>query len=91
MKFIATKEALLKLNMYEMTELEVRREFEDTVELDKTNQINEKMFFNMKNKDLIILPIGRKTALITEMGVELKGSYEDLPQIIYKDNEWRLK
>lgn len=91
MKFIATDRALLKLNIYNLTELEVAKEFKANQEVMKNEKNAGEIVYNWKNEDLMITPIGKHTALITEFGVEIKGSYEDLPEIEYKNNKWKKK
>ena len=85
--FIATENAIVKLSRYELTEVEVVKEFKDRIKANKEGLFLD-MSLNMKNEDLIILPSGQKTALIFENGVPINGSYEDLPQVKFKDNKW---
>lgn len=87
MKFIATENAIVKLNRYGLTEMEVVKEFKDRIKANKDGLFMD-MSLNMKNEDLIILPVGQKTALIFENGIAINGSYEDLPQVKYKDGKW---
>ena len=89
MKYIATEGAITKLNTYELTEYDVTREFKSRIEVEKTGDMT-KAFINWKNEDLIILPLSKKTALIYEYGKEIKGSYEDLPEIKF-DGIWKKK
>ncbi len=91
MKFIATDKALLKLNLYNLTELEVAKECKANQEVMNGEKDAGEIVYNWKNEDLMITPIGKHTALITEYGVAIKGSYEDLPEIEYKDNKWKKK
>lgn len=91
MRFIATNEALIKLNLYGLSEKEVIQEFEGRLKCEEEDGTMGDLIINWKNEDLVILPLGKKTAIIFEYGQELKGSYEDLPQIVYRDNKWQLK
>ena len=91
MKYIATEKALFKLNIYNLTELEVAKEFKANKEVMNGEKDAGEIIYNWKNEDLMITPIGKHTALITEYGVEIKGNYEDLPEIEYKDNKWKKK
>lgn len=92
MKYIATDEALIKLNMYGLTELEVVQEFRGRKKCHNTKDGNMgDLVLNWKNEDIVILPLGEKTALLFVYGQELKTSYEDLPEIEYKENKWRYK
>lgn len=91
MKFIATHDAIIKLNQYCMTEMDVTKEFQSYRDVETGKSDVGKMVMNWKNEDLIIAPIGRKTALIMVYGEELNQSYEELPEIEYKENEWKVK
>ena len=90
MKYIATNDAMDKLNIYGLTEHEVIQEFKGKQKCMSDGNMGD-LIINWKNEDLIILPIGRKTALIFEYGKEIKGSYEDLPEIEYKEEMWSMK
>ena len=91
MKYISTNDALIKLNMYGLTEHEVIQEFNGRVKANSEAGNIGDIVLNWKNEDIIILPIGKKTALLFVYGQEIKGSYEDLPQVIYKNDKWCLK
>lgn len=91
MKFIASEEALLKLNMYNLTEFEVANEFKSFKDVEEGKIDVGQVVYNWKNEDLVIAPIGKKTALILVFGQELNCSYEDLPEIEFKDNKWIKK
>ena len=92
MKYIATDEALIKLNMYGMTEIDVVKEFKGRKKCheDKDGNMGD-LVLNWKNEDIVILPLGEKTAILFVYGQELKTSYEDLPEIEYKENKWIYK
>lgn len=90
LKYIATEEALVKLNMYGLTELEVAKEFKGRLKCQEDGDMGD-LVLNWKNEDIVILPMGKKTAVLFVYGQEIKGSYEDLPEVIYKDNKWIYK
>lgn len=89
MKYIATDEAIAKANEYGLTEHEVIQEFRARQNLYE-NQDLSKIVFEWKGKEIVVLPIGQTTAILFVYGQELKGSYEDLPEYIYK-NKWIKK
>lgn len=91
MKFIATHDAIDKLNSYNMTDEDVYNEFNSLKELEENKIEIDKVIFNWKNEDLIIMPIGKQTCIVIVYGEELNQSYEDLPQIEYKKNKWIVK
>lgn len=91
MRYIATNDALIKLNVYGMTEHEVIQEFNGRVKANSKDGNIGDIVLNWKNEDIVILPIGIKTALLFVYGQEIKCSYEDLPQIVFKENKWCLK
>jgi hypothetical protein len=91
MKFIATHDAIDILNASNLTEIDVYKEFKSFKNLEDGNIEVKDLIFNWKNENLIIAPIGKNSALIMVYGEELNQSYEDLPEIIYKNNEWHLK
>ena len=74
-----------------MTEMDVTKEFQSYRDVETGKSDVGKVVMNWKNEDLIIAPIGRKTALIMVYGEELNQSYEELPEIEYKENEWKVK
>ena len=90
LKYIATNEALIKLNNYRLTEHEVRQEFNGRLKCQTDGDMGD-LILNWKNKDMVILPLGKKTAVLFEYGQEIKGSYEDLPEIKYKEDKWVYK
>lgn len=90
MKYIATDEALIKLNEYGMTEHEVRQEFNGRLKAQNDGDMGD-LVLNWKNENIVILPLGKKTAILFLYGQEVKGSYEDLPEIVYKNNKWTYK
>lgn len=87
MKFIATDEAIAKANEYGLTEHEVIQEFNARVKLYSEDKLDD-LVFDWKGKEIVVLPIGKKTAMMFVYGQELKGSYEDLPQYKFKKNMW---
>lgn len=90
MKFIATHDAIDELNLCGLTELEVTREFQSYRDLEDGKIDAGEIVMNWKNEHLVIAPLGKKTALIMVYGEELNQSYEDLPQIEYKNNTWKI-
>ena len=74
-----------------MTEHEVIQEFNGRVKADSDEGNIGDLVLNWKNEDIVIMPIGIKTAFLFVYGQELKCSYEDLPQIIYDNEVWKLK
>ena len=89
MRFMATDGAVEKLNRYQLTEFEVSQEALSRLEAEEKEDIGC-IVLNWKNEDLIILPVGKKTAIIFEYGKEIEGSYENLPIIRYRDNHWSI-
>lgn len=90
MKYIATDEAIVKANEYGLTEHEVMQEFNARVKLYEEDNLDE-LVFNWKGKEIVVLPIGKTTAMMFIYGQDLNCSYEDLPTYIYKDNKWIKK
>lgn len=90
MKYIATDEAIAKANEYGLTEHEVIQEFNARVKLYSEDKIDD-LVFDWKGKEIVVLPIGKQTVMMFVYGQEIKGSYEDLPSIKYKNNEWIKK
>ena len=91
MRIIATHDAIDKLNSYNMTDEDVYKEFSSLKDLEENKIEIDKVIFNWKNEDLIIMPIGKQTCIVMVYGEELNQSYEDLPQIEYKKNIWNVK
>ena len=91
MKFIATENAINKLNTYGLNELEVTKEFRSYKDVEEGKIDVGQIVMSWKNEDLIIAPIGKYTALIMVYGEKLNTSYEDLPQIEYVNNIWKKK
>ena len=90
MRYISTIEAMDRLNTFGMTELEVIQEFNGRLKCEEDGDMGD-LIINWKNEDVVILPLGKKTAILFVYGQELKCSYEDLPQIEYKNDKWQLK
>lgn len=90
MKYIATDEAIEKANEYGLTEHEVMQEFKARVKLYSEDNLDD-LVFDWKGKEIVVLPIGRETAMMFVYGQDLNGSYEDLPQYVYKNNQWIKK
>ncbi len=90
MKYIATEEALEKLNKYKVTEHEVMQEINARRKVYEEHNLDD-LVLNWKGKEIVALPIGKTTAILFIFGQEMKGSYEDLPQIVYKKNKWNFK
>lgn len=91
MKYIATYDAINNLNENGITENDVKNEFQNYKDLENGKINAGQIKMNWKIKNLLISPIGEKTALIMVYGEELKKSYEDLPEIEYKENKWKIK
>ena len=90
MKFIATHDAIDNLNAQNLTEMDVVKEFQSYKDVEDGKADVGKIVMNWKNENLIIAPIGKKTALIMVYGEELDQSYEDLPRIEYIDGKWEV-
>ena len=90
MRYISTIEAMDRLNTFGMTEHEVIQEFKGRLKCEIDGNMGD-LIINWKNEDVVILPLGQKTAFLFVYGQELKCSYEDLPQIEYKNEKWQLK
>ena len=90
MRFLATDEAIVKLNSYGCTEKEIVNEVKQRLKVNESG-LFEDMVLDWKQRDLVVLPVGKETALIIEYGTELEGSYEDLPMIKYSDGKWIKK
>ena len=73
-----------------MTEHEVRQEFNGRLKAQNDGDMGD-LILNWKNENIVILPLGKKTAILFLYGQEVKGSYEDLPEIVYKNNKWTYK
>lgn len=91
MRFIATKEAINKLNAYKMTEMEVAQEHKALWNIEHERGNIGQAIINFKNKDLIIAPVGKRTALIYKYKQEIKGDYRALPEIEFNGKEWKIK
>lgn len=90
MKYIATDEAIKKANEYGLTEHEVLQEYKARQKLYKNEDLSD-LVLEWKGKEIVVLPIGEKTAILFLYGQEIEGSYEDLPEYKYKNNEWIKK
>lgn len=90
MKYIATEEAIKKANEYGLTEHEVIQEFNARVKLYSEEKLDD-LVLDWKGKEIVVLPIGRETTMMFVFGQELKGSYEDLPQYVYRNDKWVKK
>lgn len=90
MKFIATDEALAKLNAYGLTEIEITREHKSRWKALHNGNIGD-IVITWKNEDICVSPIGKNTAFLFIYGQEINKTYEDIPEIKYKNNEWKRK
>lgn len=90
MKFIATEEALIQLNAYGLTELEMTREHKSRWKALHDGNMGD-IVITWKNEDICTSPIGKNTALLFIYGQEIKKGYENLPEIKYKDGKWIKK
>ncbi len=87
MKYIATEEAIVKLNEYGMNEIDVVKEHKSLYDFEHDKIDIGDVVMNWKNKNLIITPLGKNTTMIFVYGQNIDKSYEDLPEIVYK-NKW---
>lgn len=90
LKYIATDEALIKLNIYGLTEKDIEQEFKGRLKCQEDGDIGD-LILNWKNEDIVVFPLGKKTAVLFVYGQDINGKYEDLPEIKYKDNKWDYK
>lgn len=90
MRYLATDNAIESLNRCGLTENEVHEEFLGEYKARHDGDIGD-LVLNWKNKDVIIIAMGKETCVMIKYGVEYKGSYEDFPEVIYKDNTWVKK
>jgi hypothetical protein len=90
LKYIATDEALTKLNIYGLTEKEIQQEFKGRLKCQEDGNMGN-LILNWKNEDIVVFPLGKKTAVLFAYGQDINRSYEDLPEIKYKDNKWSYK
>lgn len=90
MKYIATDEAIENLNKNKITEHEIRQEFNSRWKAIKDGNMGD-IIINWKNKDVAVSPIGKSTALLFVYGQEINKSYEDIPEVKYKNDVWERK
>lgn len=90
MKYVATEEAIVKANEYGLTELEVVQEYKARRKAYEEDDISQ-LVLNWKGKEIVICPVGQKTAVMFLYGHALQCSYEDLPEYVYKNNKWIRK